>query len=113
MRDHILIQAWNKFLVKVLNIVYRWGGEVVYDGDTPREEIEEVLVNKGEAYIGCLAKNTRTDGKAGEVGVLASQSFRTWRCEWPRIKRAVILWYLTSYHATKQLEAVVALEGVQ
>ena len=32
-------------------------------------------MNKGEAYIACLAKNTRTDGKAGEMGVLVSQSF--------------------------------------
>ena len=39
-RDHILTQAWNKFLVKVLNIVYRWGGEVVYDGDTPGKRLK-------------------------------------------------------------------------
>ena len=36
---------------------------------------EEVLVTKGEAYIGCPEKNTRTDRKAGEMGVLVSQSF--------------------------------------
>jgi len=36
---------------------------------------EEVLVTKGEAYIRCPEKNTRTDGKAGEMGVLVSQSF--------------------------------------
>jgi len=65
----------NEFRVKELNIVYRWGGEVVYDGDTPAEQIEEVVVSKGEAYIGLPAKHTRTDGKAGEVNVLASQSF--------------------------------------
>jgi len=39
------------------------------------ENIEEVLLSKGEAYIGPPAKHTRTDGKATDVGVLASQSF--------------------------------------
>jgi len=34
-----------------------------------------VLVSKGEAYIGPPFKHTRTDGKAWEVSVLASQSF--------------------------------------
>ena len=75
LRDHILTKARNKFLVKVLNIVYRWGGEVVYNGDTPPEQIEEELVTKGEAYIGRPAMDTKTDGKAGEVRILASQSF--------------------------------------
>lgn len=74
-RDHILAQARNKFRIKELSIIYRWGGEVVYDGDTLPEKIDEVLVSKGEAYIGPPAKHTRTDGKAGEVSVLASQSF--------------------------------------
>ena len=74
-RDHILAQARNKFRNKELNIVYQWGGEVVYDGDTLPEKTEEVLVSKGEAYIGPPAKHTRTDGKVGDVSVLASQSF--------------------------------------
>jgi len=76
-RDHILTQAWNKFLVRVLGIVYRWGGGVVYAIAMVihPEQIEEVLVTKGKAYAGRPAKNTKTDGKAGEVGVLASQSF--------------------------------------
>jgi len=39
------------------------------------EQIEEVLVTNGEAHTGRPAKNTRADGKAREVGVLASQSF--------------------------------------
>jgi release factor H-coupled RctB family protein len=74
-RDHILTQARNKFRIKELHIVYRWGGEVVHDGDTIPESIDEALVSKGEAYIGPPAKHTRTDGNAGEVSVLASQSF--------------------------------------
>src|SRR5258708_390535 len=74
-RDHILAQARDKFRNKELNIVYQWGGEVVYDGDTLPEKTEEVLVSKGEAYIGPPAKHTRTDGKVGDVSVLASQSF--------------------------------------
>lgn len=74
-RDHILAQARNKFRIKELNIIYQWGGEIVYDGDTLSEKIDEVLVSKGEAYIGPPTKHTRTDGKAGEVHVLASQSF--------------------------------------
>jgi len=73
-RDHILTQARNKFRIKELSIIYQWGGEVVHDGDTIPEKIDEVLVSKGEAYIGPPAKHTRTDGKAGEVSVLASQS---------------------------------------
>jgi len=36
---------------------------------------EEVLVTKGEAYIGRPAKDTRSDGQAGEVRMLAGQSF--------------------------------------
>ena len=36
-RDHILTKARNKFRIKELNIVYRWGGEVVYDGDALME----------------------------------------------------------------------------
>jgi len=67
--DHILTQTKNKFRVKEPNIVYRWGGEVVYDGETLPERIEKVLVNKREAYIGPLAKHTRIDGKAGEVNM--------------------------------------------
>ena len=64
-RDHILTQARNKFRVKELNIVYRWGGVVVYDGDTLPDKIEEVLVSKGEVYIGLPTKHTRPDGKQG------------------------------------------------
>jgi len=57
-----------------MNNIYRWGGAVVYNGDSLPEKIEEVLISMGEAYIGPLLKNTRTDGKAGEVSVLVSQS---------------------------------------
>jgi len=57
-----------------MNIIHRWGGGVVYNGDSLPEKIEEVLISKGEAYIGPPPKNTRTDGKAGQVSVLASQS---------------------------------------
>ena len=75
MRDHILTQTKNGLRVKELNILYRRGGEVVYDGDTLPEQIEEVLVSKSEAYIGPPTKHTRTDGKAGEVGVRARVSY--------------------------------------
>ena len=74
-RDHILTQGGKKFQVKVLNIVYRWGGEVVYDGDILPKQIEEVLVSRGEAYTRPPAKYTRTDGNAGEANVLANQGF--------------------------------------
>ena len=63
------------FQVKALNIVYRWGGEVVYDGDTLPEQIEEVLASKDEARIGPPTKHTRIDGNVEEVSVLASQGF--------------------------------------
>ena len=75
MRHHILTQQRNKFWVKEMNIVYRWGGEVVYDGDTLPEQVEEVLVSKGEAYIGPPEKYTRTDGKAGEVSMQVRVSY--------------------------------------
>jgi len=33
-RDHILTQARNKFRITELSIIiYRWGGDVVYDGE--------------------------------------------------------------------------------
>jgi len=38
----------------------------------PATGIGEVLVSRGEAYIGPPAKDIRTDEKAGEVSVLAS-----------------------------------------
>ena len=75
MRHHILTQQRNKFWVKEMNIVYRWGGEVVYDGDTLPEQVEEVLVSKGEAYIGPPENYTRTDGKAGEVSMQVRVSY--------------------------------------
>jgi len=56
-----------------MNIIYRWGGGVVYNGDGLPGKIEEVLISKGEAYIGLPPKDVRTDGKAGEVSVLANQ----------------------------------------
>jgi len=74
MRDHILTQAKNKFQLKELDIVYRWGGEVVYDGDTLLEQIEEEFLSKYEAYIGPIM-HTRTDENAGEVRVLARRCF--------------------------------------
>ena len=39
------------------------------------KKIDEVLVSKREAYIGPPEQHARTDGKAGEVCVLASLSF--------------------------------------
>ena len=51
------------------------GGEVVYDGDTLPEQIEEVIVSKSEAYIGPPEKHTRTDGKAGEVSMQVRVSY--------------------------------------
>ena len=75
MRDHILTRTKNKLRVNELNIVYRRGGEVAYDGDTLLKQIEEVLVSKSEAYIGPPTKHTRADGKAGEVGIRARASF--------------------------------------
>jgi len=74
-REHILLQAKNKFLNKYLSIVYRWGGEELKDGDVLPDKEEEVLVSKGEAYIGPPKKQKRTDGRAGEVRVLANTSF--------------------------------------
>ena len=38
------------------------------------EKIDEGPVSKGEAYVRPPAGHTRTDEKAGEVSVLASQS---------------------------------------
>jgi hypothetical protein len=46
--------------------------EVVYNDETLPQKIGKVLVSKGKAYIGSPVKYTRTDGKSGEVGVLAS-----------------------------------------
>lgn len=111
-RDHILAQARNKFRIKELNIIYQWGGEIVYDGDTLSEKIDEVLVSKGEAYIGPPTKHTRTDGKAGEVHVLASQSFVHEDVS-GLAETHFALQSLTLYQAIKQLESVAALEGVQ
>ena len=102
--------------VKALNIVYRWGGEVVYDGDTLPEQIEEVLVSRDEAYTRPPAKYTRTDGSAGEVSVFANQGFvhkNVSHLAPPRMKRAVEPRYLKPYQDIKQLEAVTELEGVQ
>jgi len=67
-RGHILTQARNKFRVKELSTIYRRGGEIVYDGKTL--EIDDVLVSKGEAYIGPPVKHTRTDRKAKEAHVV-------------------------------------------
>jgi hypothetical protein len=36
-RGDILTQARIKFRIKELSIIYRWGAEVVYDGETPHE----------------------------------------------------------------------------
>jgi len=103
-RDHILTQGRKKFQVKVLNIVYRWGGEVVYDGDTLQKQIEEVLVSRDEAYTGPPAKYTRTGGNAGEVSVLANQGFLRKIVSLlapPRMKRAVEPQYLKPYQDIK------------
>jgi hypothetical protein len=40
MRGHILAQARFKFRIKELSIIYRWGGEVVYDGGTLPQKID-------------------------------------------------------------------------
>lgn len=37
--DHILTQARNKFRIEELNIVDRWGGEVIHDGVTLPEHV--------------------------------------------------------------------------
>ena len=52
-----------------MNIIYRRGGGVVYNGDSLPEK---VLIRMGEAYLGPPPKNTRTDGKSGEVSVLVA-----------------------------------------
>jgi hypothetical protein len=49
MRDHILTQARIKFRIKEPFIIYPWGGEVAYDGETLPKKVDEVLVSKGEA----------------------------------------------------------------
>lgn len=81
-KELILTQARNKFRDKYLNTIFRWGGEVV--DDTPGENgesrglpenEEEVLVSKGEAYIGPPKKRSRSDGKKGFVKVLANKAF--------------------------------------
>jgi hypothetical protein len=74
-KEHILLHARNKFQNKYLSIVYHWGGEQLEDGDVLPEKEEEVLVSKGEAYIGPPKKSKRADGKTGEVRVLANTSF--------------------------------------
>jgi hypothetical protein len=74
-KEHILPHARNKFNNKYLSIVYHWGGEELKDGDVLLDKEEEVLVSKGEAYIGPPKKSTRTDGKTGDVRVLANASF--------------------------------------
>jgi len=74
-RNHILTQARNRFRIKELPIIYRWGGDLIYYGEALSEKLDEVLVSKGPAYIGPPVKHTRTDGRVGELSVLASQSF--------------------------------------
>lgn len=74
-KEHILLQARNKFLNKYLSVVYRWGGEELKDGDVLPDKVEEVLVSKGEAYIGPPKKQKRSDGRTAEVRVLANTSF--------------------------------------
>ncbi|KIM25310.1 hypothetical protein M408DRAFT_10499 [Serendipita vermifera MAFF 305830] len=92
-KEHILLQARNKFLNRYLSVVYLWGGEELKDGEVLSDKEEEVLVSKGEAYIGPPKKQKRSDGKVGEVRVLANTSF-------------------VHEEAVKQLEAVAELEGV-
>lgn len=74
-KELILNQARNKFHNRYLSIVYRWGGEVVEDGNTLPDKEEEVLVSKGELYIGPPKKQTRLDGKVADVRVIANNSF--------------------------------------
>lgn len=72
-RELILTQARNKFHNRYLCIVYRWGGEVLGDGEALEDEVEEVLVSKGENYIGPPPARKRVG--RGEVRVLAEKSF--------------------------------------
>ncbi|KAG8810094.1 hypothetical protein FRC19_004784 [Serendipita sp. 401] len=75
MKEHILTHARNKFHNKYLCKVFLWGGEEVLDGDILSEKEEEVLVSKGEAYIGPPKTRTRQNGVIGQVTVLANESF--------------------------------------
>lgn len=74
-RELILHQARNKFHNKYLDIIYRWGGEIVEDGAPLPDKEDEVLVSKGEPYIGPPKKEKRSDGKRAEVKVIANTSF--------------------------------------
>lgn len=74
-KELILNQARNKFHNRYLSVIYRWGGEVVEDGDTLPDKEEEVLVSKGELYIGPPKKQTRLDGNVADVRVIANNSF--------------------------------------
>ncbi|KAG8808529.1 hypothetical protein FRC17_003904 [Serendipita sp. 399] len=93
MKEHILTHARNKFHNKYLSRVYLWGGDELSDDDILSEKEEEVLVSKGEAYIGPPKARTRQDGRVGQVIVLANHSF-------------------VHEDAIKQLNAVAGLEGV-
>ena len=110
-KDHILHQARNKFLNKYLSVVYKWGGEELKDGDILLDKEEEVLVSKGEAYIGPPKKQGRSDGKVGDVRVLANTSFV--HEEVSLLAQSSIYRLCTNpKQAIKQLEAVAELEGV-
>jgi hypothetical protein len=74
-KEHILLHARNKFHNKYLSTVFHWGGEELKDGDILLDKQDEVLVSKGEAYIGPPKKQKRLDGKVGDVRVLANISF--------------------------------------
>lgn len=91
--EHILQHARNKFHNKNLDTIYKWGGEVVDEGNTLDETVDEVLVSKGEAYIGPPKKTGRSDGKVGHVEIIADKAF-------------------VHEEAVKQLEAIAQLEGV-
>jgi len=108
-KEHILLQARNKFLNKYLSTVYHWGGEELKDGDVLLDKEEEVLVSKGEAYIGPPKKQSRMDGKVGEVRVLANTSFVHEEVGSASIGLHALI---DDIQAVKQLEAVAELEGV-
>ncbi|CAG7854470.1 SubName: Full=Uncharacterized protein {ECO:0000313/EMBL:CCA69767.1} [Serendipita indica DSM 11827] len=92
-RDHILLQARNKFHNKYLYIVYRRGGAELEDFASLPDEEDEVLVSKGESYIGPPNKKLRADGIVAESSVIAHQSF-------------------VHEDAVKQMEALKSLQGV-
>ena len=76
-RDHIFTPARNKFRIMELSIIYRWGGDVVYDDEIlPGDRRGTRKQRRGLYWTPSrTVEHTKTDGKVGEVSVPTSQSF--------------------------------------